>query len=96
MLTETRGRNVLGRRRVVQHQRTAMNEDVAIFRMRDLAQHAAGVEVLVLGYLTQVANGGATVNGTGLAEGDGAAVEGESLLAITAPSGGEVLLFDLP
>jgi len=36
------------------------------------------------------------VNGAGLAEGDGAGIAGESLVAITSPSGGEVLLFDLP
>ena len=42
----------------------------------------------------QVARGGATVNGAGLAEGDGAAIADESLVAITSPSGGEVLLFD--
>lgn len=52
---------------------------------------AAGRRVWV-----QVARGGATVNGTGLAEGDGAGLADESLVAVTAPSGGEVLLFDLP
>jgi redox-sensitive bicupin YhaK (pirin superfamily) len=44
----------------------------------------------------QVARGGATVNGMGLAEGDGAGIASESLVAITSPSGGEILLFDLP
>ena len=44
----------------------------------------------------QMAKGRATVNGMPFEEGDGAGVAGETLVAITAPTGGEVLLFDLP
>lgn len=45
----------------------------------------------------QVARGEVTLNGELLAEGDGAAVTGEPLLALaSAPGGGEALLFDLP
>jgi redox-sensitive bicupin YhaK (pirin superfamily) len=44
----------------------------------------------------QVARGAATVNGNSLGEGDGLGAEGERLLAIASPAGGEVLLFDLP
>jgi hypothetical protein len=44
----------------------------------------------------QVARGDATLNSTRLDQGDGAGVEGEALLAITSPSGGEVVVFDLP
>jgi hypothetical protein len=44
----------------------------------------------------QVARGAATVNGATLGEGDGAGLGGEPLLAIASPTGGEVLLFDLP
>jgi quercetin 2,3-dioxygenase len=44
----------------------------------------------------QVARGAVTVNGTTLREGDGAGIAGETLVAIASPTGGEVLLFDLP
>jgi len=44
----------------------------------------------------QVARGDATVNGTPLREGDGAGIGGETLVALGSPTGGEVLLFDLP
>jgi redox-sensitive bicupin YhaK (pirin superfamily) len=45
----------------------------------------------------QVARGEVTLNGELLAEGDGAAITGETLLTLaSAPGGGEVLLFDLP
>jgi redox-sensitive bicupin YhaK (pirin superfamily) len=44
----------------------------------------------------QVARGVVTVNGTRLDEGDGAAVADERLVAIASPTGGEVLVFDLP
>jgi redox-sensitive bicupin YhaK (pirin superfamily) len=45
----------------------------------------------------QVARGEVTLNGELLAEGDGAAITGETLLTLaSAPVGGEVLLFDLP
>jgi len=45
----------------------------------------------------QVARGSVDVNGTKLAEGDGAAIENEALLGITADgsAGSEILLFDL-
>jgi redox-sensitive bicupin YhaK (pirin superfamily) len=43
----------------------------------------------------QVARGALTVNGTVLAEGDGAAVSGESKLDVRAESATEALLFDL-
>jgi hypothetical protein len=44
----------------------------------------------------QVARGGVTVNGASLAEGDGAAIEEETSLAIAAAAGdAEILLFDL-
>ncbi|MCA1734027.1 MAG: pirin family protein [Acidobacteria bacterium] len=44
----------------------------------------------------QVARGGVTVNGVSLAEGDGAAIEEETALAIAAAAGdAEILLFDL-
>jgi len=44
----------------------------------------------------QVAKGALTLNGTPLAEGDGAAVRKESALALTATADAEVLVFDLP
>jgi hypothetical protein len=44
----------------------------------------------------QVARGRLTLNGTALAAGDGAAVEGESRLELSAIEDAEVLLFDLP
>lgn len=43
----------------------------------------------------QVARGAVTLNGTALAAGDGAAVSGESSLAIVASADSELLLFDL-
>jgi len=43
----------------------------------------------------QVARGALTVNGTLLAEGDGAAVSDESKLDVRAESAAEALLFDL-
>jgi redox-sensitive bicupin YhaK (pirin superfamily) len=70
----------------------------ATTRVARLSPEAAVTHALAPGRRAwvQVARGGATVNGTGLAEGDGAGIAGESLVAITAPSGGEILLFDLP
>jgi redox-sensitive bicupin YhaK (pirin superfamily) len=45
----------------------------------------------------QIVRGGAMMNGLDLAAGDGAAVEGEPLLTVTAKvDGTEILLFDLP
>jgi redox-sensitive bicupin YhaK (pirin superfamily) len=44
----------------------------------------------------QVARGSVVANGTRLHEGDGAAIENESRLAIEATTDSEVLLFDLP
>jgi redox-sensitive bicupin YhaK (pirin superfamily) len=43
----------------------------------------------------QVARGAVTVNGTGLKEGDGAAVFDTATLTLTSDSGSEVLVFDL-
>lgn len=43
----------------------------------------------------QVARGSVELNGTTLSQGDGAAIEDESLLAITSRGPSEVLLFDL-
>jgi redox-sensitive bicupin YhaK (pirin superfamily) len=43
----------------------------------------------------QVARGEATLNGTKLAQGDGAAITNETALALTATSDAEVILFDL-
>jgi redox-sensitive bicupin YhaK (pirin superfamily) len=43
----------------------------------------------------QVASGSVTVNGTTLAQGDGAAIEAESSLSIAAEADAEILLFDL-
>jgi redox-sensitive bicupin YhaK (pirin superfamily) len=43
----------------------------------------------------QVARGALTVNGTPLAQGDGAAVSDENALNLTATSDAEVLVFDL-
>lgn len=42
-----------------------------------------------------IARGSATVNGTGLGEGDGAAVSGEDHLAFVGQQAAEVLVFDL-
>jgi len=42
-----------------------------------------------------IARGSATVNGTGLGEGDGAAVSGEDRLAFAGQQAAEVLVFDL-
>ena len=47
------------------------------------------------GAWVQVASGSVTLNGTPLGAGDGAAVEGESALAIQALEAAEVLVFDL-
>jgi redox-sensitive bicupin YhaK (pirin superfamily) len=47
-----------------------------------------------LGWL-QVARGAVTLNGVGLATGDGAAIEKETDLAIRADSDAEILLFDM-
>jgi len=46
----------------------------------------------------QVVKGGVSLNGNPLGPGDAAAVSGETVLSIAAgePSGGEILLFDLP
>lgn len=43
----------------------------------------------------QVARGAVALNGMALVAGDGAAIEGETALAIAAERGGEVLLFDM-
>lgn len=43
----------------------------------------------------QVARGGLTLNGTALAEGDGAAIEGEDAVEIAATGDAELLLFDM-
>ncbi|HEY9692692.1 MAG TPA: pirin family protein [Oculatellaceae cyanobacterium] len=43
----------------------------------------------------QIAQGGATLNGHTLTEGDGAAISGEEKLEISTEVGGEILLFDL-
>jgi redox-sensitive bicupin YhaK (pirin superfamily) len=47
------------------------------------------------GVWVQVAQGAVTINGEALAEGDGAAIEGETLLAFEASSDSHLLLFDL-
>jgi redox-sensitive bicupin YhaK (pirin superfamily) len=47
------------------------------------------------GVWVQVARGSIDVNGTKLAQGDGAAIENESSLAITSKGESEILLFDL-
>ena len=47
------------------------------------------------GAWVQVARGSVTLNGVALAAGDGASVEDEPSLVITAEEGGEILLFDL-
>jgi hypothetical protein len=44
----------------------------------------------------QVGRGAATLNGTALDPGDGAAVSEERLLELAASDDAEVLLFDLP
>ena len=44
----------------------------------------------------QVANGELSLNGRPLAEGDGAAIEGESALALAGMRDAEGLLFELP
>ena len=44
----------------------------------------------------QVARGAVTLNGNGLAAGDGAAIEGEPTIALAGVEDAEVLLFDLP
>jgi quercetin 2,3-dioxygenase len=65
----------------------------AILSGRERVEHplAAG-----RGAWIQVARGGVTLNGVSLAEGDGAAIEGETSLAIAAADGeAEILLFDL-
>ncbi|MND03552.1 Quercetin 2,3-dioxygenase [compost metagenome] len=43
----------------------------------------------------QVAKGAVTVNGAALEEGDGAAITGETSLAITASAPSEIMLFDM-
>jgi hypothetical protein len=44
----------------------------------------------------QVAAGSVSLDGRALAEGDGAAILGETALALSSPSAGEALVFDLP
>ena len=59
VLTETRRRDVFWCRGIVEHQRAAVNQNVAVLRMLDFAQHTSGVEMIVLRHLQQVANRGA-------------------------------------
>jgi quercetin 2,3-dioxygenase len=74
-----------------------VDQDVVVYAAR-LSPEAAVTHAIADGRRAwvQVARGEATVNGTHLAEGDGAGVSNEPLLAIASPTGGEVLLFDLP
>jgi redox-sensitive bicupin YhaK (pirin superfamily) len=73
-----------------------IHEDVRVF----VARLAAGQQVshdLVPGRhaWVQVARGAASVNGTALAAGDGAAASDERSLALQATAPTEVLVFDL-
>jgi quercetin 2,3-dioxygenase len=75
----------------------AVDQDVVVYVAR-LSPEAAVTHAIAPNRRAwvQIARGDATVNGTPLAEGDGAGIADERLLAITSPSGGEVLVFDLP
>jgi redox-sensitive bicupin YhaK (pirin superfamily) len=74
-----------------------VDQDVVVYVAR-LSPEAAVTHAITPGRRAwvQVARGDVTVNGTRLAEGDGAGVADERLVAIASPAGGEVLLFDLP
>jgi len=74
-----------------------IHQDVQAYAAR-LSPEAAVTHALSPGRhaWVQVAKGRATVNGTPLDEGDGGGVAGETMVAVTSPSGGELLLFDLP
>ena len=74
-----------------------IHQDVTV-QVARLSPEAAATHALAASRhaWVQVARGEATVNGTPLHEGDGAGIVGEALVAIGAPTGGEVLLFDLP
>jgi redox-sensitive bicupin YhaK (pirin superfamily) len=74
-----------------------VDQDVVVYVAR-LSPEATVTHAIAPGrrVWVQVARGDATVNGTRLDEGDGAAVVDERLVAIASPTGGEVLVFDLP
>jgi hypothetical protein len=73
----------------------SVNQDVRIYA----ALLAPGEEVSHTlqggGAWLQVARGAVSINGAALAEGDGASVEDEKRLSITASAPSEILLFDL-
>jgi redox-sensitive bicupin YhaK (pirin superfamily) len=74
-----------------------IDQDVVVYVAR-LSPEAAVTHAIAhdRGAWVQVARGDVTVNGMRLAEGDGAGVRDERLVAIASPAGGEVLVFDLP
>jgi hypothetical protein len=74
-----------------------VHQDVSAYAAR-LSPEAAVTHALAPGRhaWVQVAKGAANVNGTALEEGDGAGLVGETMVAVASPTGGEVLVFDLP
>ena len=74
-----------------------IHQDVTVAVAR-LSPGAATTHALAPGRhaWVQVARGDARLNGTALQEGDGVGIAGEAQVAVDAPTGAEVLLFDLP
>lgn len=73
-----------------------IHQDVRLYgSIFDDGQHVDHPLASGRGAWLQVARGSVDLNGTTLEQGDGAAVEEESSLAITAKGGAEILLFDL-
>jgi redox-sensitive bicupin YhaK (pirin superfamily) len=75
-----------------------IHQDVALFAaLLDAGEHVRHALATGRKGWVQVVRGGIVMNGLNLAAGDGAAVEGETELSVTAKSdGAEVLVFDLP
>ena len=73
-----------------------INRDVDLYagRLKDGTEVGHAFAPGRLGWL-QVAKGGVTLNGQDLDEGDGAAIERQAALTITARGDAEVLLFDM-
>ncbi len=74
-----------------------VDQDVVVYAAR-LAPEAAVTHAFAPGRhgWLQVAKGEVTVDGGRLREGDGLGIADETAIAVASPTGGEVLLFDLP
>ena len=73
-----------------------VHQDVALYAGRLSAGDQVTVPLAAGRHAwVQVARGAVALNGTALAEGDGAAVSDEQALALTSTAESEVLVFDL-